>query len=313
VDNQRIAILALIVSICLCSLCLLYLKSRPKSSKEDPASILAGREAVTRKQPDVTPAHPSGSSGNSGSSGISAVKSGTVEHSVPPTAGISPVSGKTPVAGPPPLEMTSPQPDIPLVKMTPDTMAQLEEKASQIRSHRQKVAEASENWLREKLDDENLADKTKEVYRLRLLPGMKEGIALLEANDYAGALRSFEKALEDPDATPVSKHLIYDYMLQAAGKMKDKMLYASMFKAQAVLQRDQDLSVLGLDKSSQSVEYAEYMTDHLKAANDEATFNKIVERDMKNIGASSADREKVAADVKERIREFEGFFDDRKS
>lgn len=192
-------------------------------------------------------------------------------------------------------------------------MAQLEEKAGRIRDHRRKVIDASENWLRERLDDENLADKTKEVYRLRLLPDMKEGLKLLESKDFQGALRAFEKALDDPDATPVSKHLIYDYMLQAAGKMKNKLLYAELFKQQATLQRDNDLGVLGLDKSGDAFEYAEYFTEHLVAANDEAALNRLVEKDMKNIGASSKDRDVCMAEAKERIREFEAFFDDRKN
>jgi len=215
--------------------------------------------------------------------------------------------------GPPPLETTSAQPVIPPVTLTPDTMAQLEEKAGKIRAHRRKMAEASEKWLREKLEDESLTEKTREVYRLRLLPDMKEGLALLESKEYQGALRAFEKALDDPDVTPVSKHLIYDYMLQAAAKLQNKMLFANLFKQQAMLQRDNDLGVLGLDKSGDAYAYAEYMNDHLVAANDEATFNKIVERDMKNIGATSADREACVADVKQRIREFEGYFDDRKN
>ena len=313
-DNPRIAILALVVSICLCSLILLYFNSRPGKAVSPSKTVVTTPAAAVRKNGSMPAVPLPGAAVGSGTAVTSASQAREYGVSGVLPAGNAPVSTKSPVSdGPPPLEMTSAQPDIPPVRLTPDTMVQLEEKAGRLRDHRRKVLEASESWLREKLDDENLTGKTKEVYRLRLLPGMKDGIGLLQANDYTGALRAFEKALEDPDATPVSKHLIYDYMLQAAGKMKDRMLYASMFKAQAVLQRDHDLSVLGLDKSNQAAEYAEYMTDHLKAANDEATFNKIVERDMKSIGASSADREKIVADVKERIREFEGFFDDRKS
>ncbi len=215
--------------------------------------------------------------------------------------------------GPPPLDTSPAQPVIPPVTLTPDTMAQLEEKAARIRSHRRKMAEASEKWLREKLDDENMSEKTKEVYRLRLLPDMKEGLALLDSKDYQGALRAFEKALDDSDATPVSKHLIYDYMLQAAAKLQNKMLFANLFKQQAMLQRDHDLGVLGLDKSGDAYAYAEYMNEHLIAANDEVTFNRIVERDMKNIGASPSDREACVIDAKKRISEFEGYFDDRKN
>ncbi|HEY9071771.1 MAG TPA: hypothetical protein VIV61_16045 [Candidatus Ozemobacteraceae bacterium] len=236
--------------------------------------------------------------------------------SLPTTPGAVPgaVNGKAGTNGLSPLEMTGEQPDLPPVRLTPDTAAQLEEKASRIREHRRKVLDASESWMREKLNDENLTGKTREVYRLRLLPDMKEGIRLLEASDFQGALRAFDRALDDPDASAVSKYLIYDYMLQAAARMKDKMLFANLLKSQGDLQRDNDLGVLGLEKSSQAADYAEYMSEHLKAANDRAALDRIVERDMKNMRAtSSADRERVEADVRERIGEFEAYFNDRKS
>lgn len=215
--------------------------------------------------------------------------------------------------GLPPLETTSVQTAIPPVTLTRDSMAQLEEKASRIRDHRRKMAEASESWLREKLEDENLTEKTKEVYRLRLLPDMKEGLRLLDAKDYQSALKTFEKALEDPDATPVSKYLIYDYMLQAAGKMQNKMMYASLFKKQAMIQRDEDLGVLDLEKSGQAVEYADFMTEHLRAAEDPEIFNRIVEADMKNVGAGAGDRDRIADAARKRISHFEEFFDVEKN
>jgi len=313
VDNQRAAIIVLVVSICLFSLFLLYLKSRPARSRIAPSTktteitVKSGKAGTGEVVP---PSRPSGNGNgqHNGSAGFMGA-GGQAPTSPLPTA----PAGKKPSDGLPPLETTTAQSDLPPVRLTPDTAAQLEEKASRIREHRRKVLEASETWMREKLDDENLTGKTREVYRLRLLPDMKEGIRLLEANDYQGALRAFDKALEDPDASAVSKHLIYDYMLQAAARMKDKMLFANLLKSQGGLQRDNDLGVLGLEKSSQAADFAEYMTDHLKAANDRATFDRIVERDMKNIHASASDRERIEADVKARIDEFEAYFDDRKS
>jgi len=314
-DNQRVAILALVVSICLCTLLFLFFRSHPsrthrgtdtdkkltrETGRKSPPRTGTGKPGAlgTASRPDASPRDPD----QDALPGRELVPLGG------PTTGTSHGNG-----GLPPLETTSAQPAVPPVTLTPDTMAQLEEKAGRIRSHRRKMAEASEKWLREKLEDESMTEKTKEVYRLRLLPDMKEGLALLESKDYQGALRSFEKALNDPDATPVSKHLIYDYMLQASAKLQNKLLFANLFKQQAMLQRDNDLGVLGLDKSGDAYAYAEYMNEHLVAANDEATFNRIVERDMKEIGATPADRDACVADAKKRIREFEGYFDDRRN
>lgn len=312
-DNQRVAILVLVVSLCLCTLLFLFFRTHAtRTHRGSEAGKKLTRE-TGRKAPSRTG---TGTSGPFGTTSHPDAFTPEPDQVSPPPGDVSPGGRQTPgtlhgSGGLPPLETASTQPAIPPVTLTPDTMAQLEEKAGRIRSHRRKMAEASEKWLREKLEDESMTEKTKEVYRLRLLPDMKEGLALLESKDYQGALRSFEKALDDPDATPVSKHLIYDYMLQASAKIQNKLLFANLFKQQAMLQRDHDLGVLGLDKSGDAYAYAEYMNEHLVAANDEATFNRIVERDMKDIGATPADRDVCVADAKKRIREFEGYFDDR--
>ncbi|MBP7634634.1 hypothetical protein KBA41_10705 [Candidatus Ozemobacteraceae bacterium] len=309
-DNQRVAILVLVISICLCTLLFFFFRSHASRAHRGLETGKKPTRETGEKRPSTKGTTPIGTTSHPGSP-----HTGSNQPASSGSPGDLTTVGKSHGnGGTTPFDTTSAPPVMPSVTLTPDTKAQLEEMAAEIRAHRREVTQASEKWLRSKLEDTSLTEKTREIYRLRLLPDMNTGVTLLESKDYQGALRAFEKALDDPDASPVSKHFIYDYMLQAAAKLKNKMLYGNLYKQQAMLQRDHDLSVIGFNKSGDAFAYAEYLNEHLIAADDEATFNRIVERDMKSFGAtSSADREACVADLKQRIRKYEGYFDDNKN
>ncbi|OIP29967.1 hypothetical protein AUK22_02590 [bacterium CG2_30_54_10] len=187
-------------------------------------------------------------------------------------------------------------------------MAALEAVASQ---HREKVLTDSIAWAEKFIQDPNLATATREVYRQRLIPGLRNGHRALQGRDFAGAMREFEKALEDPHGSPVSKFVCYKYIKYCAAQQRDTEKFLQCAKEQAMLMETQDLSMLGIDKTGDAMIVVEDLAKLLRASKNAQAFQTLVDNRMKNsLDRSPEARDKITASLKKQIAERERIFDE---
>ena len=189
-------------------------------------------------------------------------------------------------------------------------MAALEVASSK---HRDKVLTDSIALAEKFIQDPRLATATREVYRQRLIPGLRNGHKALQDGDYAAAMREFEKALGDPHASPISKFVCYKYIKYCAAQLRDTEKFIQCAKEQAMLMKDQDLSMLGINKTGDALIVVEDMARLLRASKNTQAFQALVDDQMKDsMDQSSEARANIAASLKEEIADRERIFDEVK-
>ncbi len=213
------------------------------------------------------------------------------------------VAAYRPLTGPPPLPMEDDS------GRQSSSKAEIEQMLKDIAGFRQRVNEESMAWGLQRINDTSLQADTREVYRLRLIMPLHQGHQAFEEKDYVKALGEYQKALEDPLATPVTRYLTYEYMIEAARQLKDIDRYIEYLKAQSALIEDEDLGALGLKKMPGMKELAEERGKLLRAAKDPVLFDQIVAERMRRDQTSSAkSREFTARSVREDIESVEKAF-----
>lgn len=215
------------------------------------------------------------------------------------TPGTKPLFPTTPTTGTP----------LPANMVSKDSAAEMAAILAGIREHEAKIEAESLKWAEDYLKNPDLSSNTVETFRFRMIKEYAAGTAALNAKDYSGALREFQKALENPNASPVSKFVIYDYMRHAAVQLKDIDLFIKILGQQARLIAEQDLSVMGIKKSPDSIIVAGDMAKHLRAIRDPQAFNALVDQKLKSPECLTPDdRSVIEAETRKRCKDLERIF-----
>ena len=174
---------------------------------------------------------------------------------------------------------------------------------------RKRVHDESREWGLKHVEDMSLASETREVYRLRMIEPLHFGHKAFENKDWGEALRQYQKALEDPLATPCTRYLTYDYMIEAARKSKDLDRYIELTTAQSRLIEEEDLSALGLQKIEGMKKAFEDRGKLLRASKDVGILDSIIdERMRKEHATSDKSRTRIAGAVRKDIEKAERAF-----
>ena len=190
------------------------------------------------------------------------------------------------------------------------------EMVNEILQNREEVMDESRKWAFSRVNDESLTAQTRERYRLHLIPGLRNGHDLLAQGSYLEAMEEYTKALHDPNASPVSRYLTIDYMKHAASRLNDMDAYFRIWRIQALIVEESDLSLLGIDRQENTVEWVEEMIQYMQAANDPALFQQIVNRKFEQSRELDLDedpavvRAKIEEDTKDTIKQLtRGFYE----
>ncbi|NLI75386.1 MAG: hypothetical protein GX442_02945 [Candidatus Riflebacteria bacterium] len=258
-------------------------------------------------QPGV--AHRTGTGTGTGGPGGKAPPGGDGRPGTPgaghgPGSAVAGRPGRSGPGGPAPLPMGSDE-----ERQTTSSKAELEAMFREIQGFRKRVMEESREWGLKHVQDTSLASETREVYRLRMILPLHLGHKAFENKDYGEALRQYQKALEDPLSTPVTRYVTLDYAAEAARKNKDLDRYIELVTAQAGLVESEDLSALGLKKTEGMRKLFEDRGKLLRASKDLGILDSIIEERMRKEHATSdKSRARIAAAVRKDIEEAERAF-----
>ncbi len=188
-----------------------------------------------------------------------------------------------------------------------------EEEMRELRRQRQEkldeVYARKVKWLREQIDNESLAKKSRYRYRLQLLEGYRAGNDAFNNKDYAEALKQYMAALKDPDASTETKFTCLTQMRMTAKMLQDYDLYLELLKQQAQLIEDEDLSMFGIPKGKKGWPLYHTRRRFIMAIKEPDGFEKAIKELTPNdpLGLDSDEiRQQFEAELKEFKEDFEG-------
>jgi hypothetical protein len=181
----------------------------------------------------------------------------------------------------------------------------LQEMMKKFEERKREVENQNIVWLKKMINDTSLATRTREIYRLRLIPEVAKAHKALENNDLEGAMENFQAVLKDPNASPVTKYLCLDYMIDIARKKKNYELYFALGKQQGLLVKEEDLSIFRISKDSDRLEFFEEEEQLYKASLHSSDFDALVAKRTKEDPRS---REVITREVQEDIKDFQERF-----
>lgn len=173
------------------------------------------------------------------------------------------------------------------------TMLEESEKASY------EIKKLQQALIMQNINDESLAQRTRELNRLRAIKPYGLGIELYKEGKYTESMRQLLLALEDPLATPVTRYMTLIYLRSAAEKEKRFSLFLEFSKIQARLAADEDLSTLGITETEFDDEWFELQNEYAKVMSDPSYEQVILQ---KRTARRDSSDEKVVADERTRLQ-----------
>lgn len=193
-------------------------------------------------------------------------------------------------------------------KKSPFTKEEIKRVNNEIESASQQLLKVEKGWILAKMSDKSLTAKTREKYRFKLIKSYGKGVDAMKNKNYAKALKEFRKSLKDPMASPVTKSMAYMYMKCAAQKLGDLDLYLLIASAEAELIATEDLSAIGIEKTTVQREWVEKFGKLMGAANDKGKYRELVDERMRKYGASADKRPVIEKTINRQINEYRKHF-----
>ncbi|MBP5470465.1 MAG: hypothetical protein J6Z11_14615 [Candidatus Riflebacteria bacterium] len=188
----------------------------------------------------------------------------------------------------------------------PPALLSEEEKAKMAKrdeENLEKLNRLKKEWMEEKLKDPNLSPVAREQYLLRSNPNFVVGMKALENNDFKTAIKNFNEIAQDEKTTPISKYFACKSLMEVAVKMKDFELYFIAARMKAKLEATEDLSMLGVEKNTYSLDWCDKVENTLKARDDPKYFEICVKLKLKKYDEVTAKmEEKARKDVEKDIK-----------
>ncbi len=172
-----------------------------------------------------------------------------------------------------------------------DLEKRLAERRAEAEAARQKAIEQTREYLLKEMERPDLPERTREVYRLRLIPELRTAHEALLQRDWKTAFENFQKANENKLASPLTRHVTCDYLIDLAAKMGDQDLYIKAMKEQAKIEAEHDIPILGVEKSDRKMKWIEDRERYLRANKDPAMVSKLFAEIKQNADTELTDAE----------------------
>ena len=168
---------------------------------------------------------------------------------------------------------------------------------------KEKIRKAAIEWLKQKTSNTALCQQTIERYKVKSHQGFANGTVALRNKDYKTALNYFNQTVKDPEATAITKYFAINNMMIIAQRMKDIELYFIAARMNAALCAKEDLTLLGIQKNSNHLEWVNRVEKTIKARNDKTAFQECVQAKLDEY-QSSIDRSEAEMKVREEIEYY---------
>ncbi len=198
-------------------------------------------------------------------------------------------------------------------------LAFTEEEAKALRATRQavlsKVFEQKKNWIASKVGSgSNLSPKIQARYRLKLIEGYVDGNEAMKKGNWAEAIRAFMAGIKDPDADAVTRYTCFDQMRMSAKMLKDYDLYLEILKEQGLLAENEDLTVLGIEKTNAGNLFYESRRRFIQAIKDpvygfKKSVDELMEKGFDGKPLEESDRKSVEDKFRKDLADWQADFE----
>lgn len=193
-------------------------------------------------------------------------------------------------------------------RKSPFTKEEIELVNNEIETEYNELLKVQEKWALAKISDTSLTAKTREKYRFKMIKSYGKAIEAMKKKNYRLALKEFRKSLKDPMASPVTQYMAYMYMKSAAQKLGDLDLYLLIADAGAELIATEDLSAIGIEKTTKQRRWVSKFGKLMRAANDKGKYRLLVDERMSKYKASAEKRPIIEKTINRQINEYRKHF-----
>ena len=172
---------------------------------------------------------------------------------------------------------------------------------------REKLSKNAVEWLKNKTNDPRFCQQTIEKYKIKSHQGFVNGSYAFMNKDYKTAIKFFNETIKDPEASAITKYFALQNMMNIAYETKDLELYFIAARMNALICAKEDLSILGIEKSTHQLDWVEKVEKSLKARNDPKYFEECVKMKL-DFYKYGMKREQAEREVKKDIELYSNLY-----
>ena len=172
---------------------------------------------------------------------------------------------------------------------------------------REKLSKNAIEWLKNKTNDPRFCQQTLEKYKIKSHQGFVNGSYAFMKKDYKTAIKFFNETIKDPNASVITKYFALQNMMNIAYETKDLELYFIAARMNALMCAKEDLSILGIEKSTHQLDWVEKVEKSLKARNDPKYFEECVKMKL-DFYKYGMKREQAEREVKKDIELYSNLY-----
>ncbi len=194
-------------------------------------------------------------------------------------------------------------------------LAFTEEEAKVMREKREallsRIFSRKQSWVSSRASSgSGLSAKTQARYRLKLIEGYADGNEAMKKGNWAEAIKALMAGVKDPDADPITKYTCFDQMRMCAKMLKDYDLYLEVLKEQGRLIENDDLSILGIEKSTMGTRFYETRRQFVQAVKDPVNgFKKSIDEILQAGNLKEDDRAATEERFRQDLADWQADFD----
>ena len=267
-----------------------------------PSSVSGGSSvSLTTKKSGNTALSSGGGSDSGGNGGSSGGSSGS--------SGSSPSGAESAPAFQSARELSSAS------KNETPRLAFTEEEAKVMRAKREallsRIFSRKQSWVASRASSgSGLSAKTQARYRLKMIEGYADGNEAMKKGNWAEAIKAVMAGVKDPDADPITKYTCFDQMRMCAKMLKDYDLYLEVLKEQGRLIENDDLSILGIEKSTMGTRFYETRRQFVQAIKDPVNgFKKSIDEILQASNLKEEDRAATEERFRQDLADWQADFD----
>ncbi len=194
----------------------------------------------------------------------------------------------------------------------PPALLSADDKAEMLKFNEEeakRLQEEAEEWLSNKLKDKSLSAKTIEQYKLKQNQNFNNGMVARYEKNYERAIKEFNEILKDDTASSITKYFALYNLMSIAQELGDLDLFFIAARMRGKLVAEEDLSVIGLEKTNSEIIWAQEAELSLKAKDNNDAFEKLVALKIENF-KGKLDRATAEASAKRSIKKYTKLFKD---
>lgn len=191
-------------------------------------------------------------------------------------------------------------------RVSPFSEAEEKEMIERTKETQKLLDVAATGWLTAMVNDTSLSEKTREKYKLKLNRNFVEGSNALGRKDFQMAQKSFFAVLKSEDSSDVTRYFAITNLKTIALKTGNMELFIEIARAEAKMVAQTDLSLLGIAKNDDQIEWVDNFEKLYRAKKDPSALEALVQARMAE--DTESPREEIVAEILQEAQEYEDIF-----